>query len=158
MVPTNSGQSKSLSDPAPNFRFTVQWSTGGQTLAAFTECTGLTAQRKTEQVREGGLNDLVHTLPGRIEHTNIVLKHGVTTANDFWNWFMVGLHDCKIEKRDITITLIDAGTGSQGRQSIRVWWVRNAFPVKWTGPELRAGDSTAAIETLELAHHGIELK
>jgi phage tail-like protein len=30
-----------------------------------------------------------------------------------------------------------------------------AFPVKWTGPSLKSSDSAVAIESIELAHHGI---
>jgi phage tail-like protein len=32
-----------------------------------------------------------------------------------------------------------------------------AFPVKWVGPELKASDNAAAIETLEIAHEGIDV-
>ncbi|HEC98658.1 MAG TPA: phage tail protein, partial [Nitrospirae bacterium] len=36
------------------------------------------------------------------------------------------------------------------------WNFSDAYPVKWTGPELRADNNTVAFETIELAHHGIK--
>jgi phage tail-like protein len=36
------------------------------------------------------------------------------------------------------------------------WNFVDAYPVKWTGSELRAKDNTIAFETIELAHHGIK--
>ena len=38
------------------------------------------------------------------------------------------------------------------------WQLVRPFPVKWTGPELKAAASEAAIEVLELACEGIELR
>jgi phage tail-like protein len=35
------------------------------------------------------------------------------------------------------------------------WQVRDAFPCKWIGPDLAAEQSTVAIETVELCHHGL---
>jgi phage tail-like protein len=31
-----------------------------------------------------------------------------------------------------------------------------ALPVKWTGPELSASGGTVAVESVELAHHGLD--
>jgi phage tail-like protein len=31
------------------------------------------------------------------------------------------------------------------------WNIENAYPAKWTGPQLKADDNTVAVETLELA-------
>jgi phage tail-like protein len=38
------------------------------------------------------------------------------------------------------------------------WHFRNAWPVKWEGPHLKAKASEVAIETLELVHEGLELE
>jgi phage tail-like protein len=37
------------------------------------------------------------------------------------------------------------------------WLVRRAWPQKWVGPDLRGLGNEVAIETLELAHEGVEL-
>jgi phage tail-like protein len=36
-------------------------------------------------------------------------------------------------------------------QVVAVWNIEEAFPVQWTGPELRASENTIAIQTLQLA-------
>jgi phage tail-like protein len=40
--------------------------------------------------------------------------------------------------------------------AVKRWNLIRAFPVKWTGPDLKATGSEVAIETLEIAHEGIE--
>src|SRR5262249_14790251 len=40
---------------------------------------------------------------------------------------------------------------------LKRWQLFRPFPVKWTGPELKATSSDIAIEALELACEGIEL-
>ncbi len=37
-----------------------------------------------------------------------------------------------------------------------MWWdFKEAFPVKWTGPDLRAVSTEVAFESIELAHRGL---
>jgi phage tail-like protein len=42
-------------------------------------------------------------------------------------------------------------------EDVRRWNLVRAFPVKWVGPDLKASASEVAIESLELAHEGIQL-
>jgi phage tail-like protein len=35
------------------------------------------------------------------------------------------------------------------------WTLSDAYPVRWTGPELQADGNTVAMESLELAHEGL---
>jgi phage tail-like protein len=37
------------------------------------------------------------------------------------------------------------------------WTFHKAFPVKWSGPQFKADDTNAAIESIELAHDGFEI-
>ena len=37
------------------------------------------------------------------------------------------------------------------------WDLLGAIAVKWTGPEMIAGSDQVAVETLEVAHQGIDL-
>jgi hypothetical protein len=37
-----------------------------------------------------------------------------------------------------------------------MWWdFRDAYPVKWSGPELKADSGTVAVESVELVHRGL---
>ena len=42
-------------------------------------------------------------------------------------------------------------------QEVKRWNFYNAWPSKWDGPDLNAEGNDIAIETLELAHEGLEL-
>ena len=118
----------------------------------FSECTGLDVQTEVLEYAEGGNNGFVHKLPGRTKFANIVLKHGVTDSTALWEWYQNVLRG-KIERKDVSVVLY-----SNSQEEARRWNVREAFPVKWTGPAFNAGSAQAAIETLELAHHGFEVE
>ncbi len=140
----------SLKNPAPNFRFFVEKS--GQTVAAFLECSGLTAKRKVEPYYEGGVNDIVHMLPGPMEYENIVLKRGITNSQELWDWFWAGAHDFHVERANISIILVDVdGT------AVERWDVLNAYPIKWQGPDLKSAGNEVAVETIEIAHEGLRI-
>ena len=62
-------------DPTLGFSFTVQ--IGDEIQGWFTECSGLTVQREVKEQPEGGVNDFVHQLPGRLKQSNITLKNGL---------------------------------------------------------------------------------
>lgn len=84
------------------------------------------------------------------KYSNIVLKRGIIAGdNDFFEWFdTITLGD--VDRRDITINLLN-----EEHEPEVVRKVKNAFPVKLTGPTLHATKSEIAIETLEIAHTGV---
>ena len=45
----------------------------------------------------------------------------------------------------------------QGFGKVKHWNVENAYPVSWKLGDLKTSSSDAAIETLEIAHHGLSL-
>lgn len=45
----------------------------------------------------------------------------------------------------------------RGFGKVKHWDVEDAFPVKWVGPSLSASSKNAAIEEIEIAHHGLSL-
>jgi phage tail-like protein len=132
-------------DPLTDFNFGVE--IDGITLAAFTKVSGLAATVDVITYRNG--NDKLSTvrkLPGLRTYANIVLVHGLTQNRELWDWFQQG------DRRDGAIVLLDASLNDALR-----WNFDNAFPCKWSGPELAANTSEIAIEVLELAVEGIEL-
>jgi len=134
-------------DPYPAYTFFVE--IDGITQAAFSECSGLEASVDVTEYSEGGLNGYVHKLPGRVKYADLTLKHGAAGSDDLWDWF----HDVMqgtIERKNLSIVLYDpSGT------EVRRWNFTGAYPVKWTGSELRAGEGKVAIDTLVLAHQGL---
>lgn len=135
-------------DPAITFKFWVE--SKGVIVGAFTKCTGLSTERDTEQYEEGGVNDYVHILPGRIKYSNIILSRGITYANDLWEWYKPA--NGKLRVANVTIML-----WSRQGDVVRRWSIDKAYPVKWSGPDFSTDSNEVAIETLELAHHGIRV-
>jgi phage tail-like protein len=127
----------------PGYRFVV--TIDGSPLGAFTECTLPAIDWEVEEVKEGGINSYVHQLPGRRRAMKISLKNGVGIANDVMVWYIRTMNE-DFSRRRVTITLL-----SPLLTPIMVWHIEDAYPVKWTGPQLRTGDNTVAIQTLELA-------
>ena len=67
------------------------------------------------------------------------------------NLEMGGWLDPAATRRHGSIILMDRS----GQEKIR-WNFVNAWPVKWTGPSFNAKGKDISIETLELAHEGLE--
>ena len=125
------------------FRFLV--SVDGEAVGAFTECALPTVEWETEEIKEGGLNTFVHQLPGMRKSSKITLKNGVGVAQNLVDWYIKSLTE-DFSRRQVTITLLNAK-----RESMMTWDIVNAYPTKWSGPSLKADDSTIAIQELELA-------
>jgi phage tail-like protein len=137
-------------DPLANFQFKVDL--GSPTgIAMFSECSGLELNVKYDEIKEGGQNNFVHRLPTRVEYGNLVLKRGTTTDTEFFDWCSAALRG-SIQRRLVTVTLTALDTAA----TVFAWTFVDAYPVKWSGPSLKASDSTVAIETLELAHRGLQ--
>lgn len=119
--------------------------------AVFTEVSGLQFEMQVQEYQEGGNNGFVHRLPGPVKISNITLKRGLTTSNEFFKWCME-VANRSVSRRHVSVLMYD----SRGRPVAR-WDYQNAYPVKWIGPQLNATTQATAIETLELAHTGVEL-
>lgn len=142
-------KNKDAPDPAPVFKFWIELKS--DIVAEFKECSGLRVERKIELQKEGGVNDYVHKLPGRIEHSNLTFKYGIIADDKLWQWFQKGLYDGQVERLNFSILLRDV----KG-DVVRRWDVIDAYPVKWEGPQLNTEGNQIAIETIEIAHHGLK--
>lgn len=137
-------------DPSPSFRFRVEIK--GVNVARFSECSGLEFENETFDYKEGGLNSRVHRFPGRFKFTNLTLKKGIATdGQTLWDWVQKMVKG-QIETHNVTVTLYDL----TGDQPLRTWVLKDAYPIKWTSGNLSAESSNIAIETLILAHQGME--
>lgn len=137
-------------DPYANFNFLVE--IDGVTKAGFQEVSGLGAEVDVIEYREGGDNPgAVRKFPGQIRYSNIVLKRGFTQDRSLWNWFKAVL-DGNVQRASGSVILLDSA-----RNPVLRWNFREGWPCKWEGPCLNGQDSETAIETLVVAHEGIEL-
>jgi phage tail-like protein len=135
-------------DPFLSFNFIVEIE--GLIIGGFSEVSGLQIETVVETYREGGVQDYEHKFVGPTRYpTNLILKHGLTDGNYMWAWHNE-VRQFKVVRRNGTIYLLD----NAGLPRIR-WDFLAAYPVKWTGPDLRADSNTVAFESIELVHRGI---
>jgi phage tail-like protein len=122
----------------------------GRTLGAFSGVRGLEAEVEVLEYREGGMNDIVHRLPGPVRYPNLVLTGGLTsTAVEEW----FDLTRLGATRHTLTVTMYD-----DSGDKVRAWSFADAFPVRWTGPVLSTGEGAAAAEELEIVHGGMTLQ
>ena len=135
-------------DPYLSFNFLVEIK--GLVVGGFTEATGLQGEIEVKDYREGGLNEYVHKLPGPTKYPqNLVLKHGVSDSDVLWKWYL-DVTQGKIKSKNGSIVFLDAAGEEKWR-----WNFIKAYPVRWSGPDMRASSAEVAVETFELVHQGI---
>lgn len=137
-------------DPFRSFNFSVELD--GITRASFRECSGLDASQDPIEYREGTEGPTARKLPGLNKYSNITLKWGMTDDTELWAWRKKAMTG-KVERKNGSIVLLD----ESGEEKLR-WNFREAWPTKWTGPSFNATGNEVAIETLEIAHEGLELQ
>jgi phage tail-like protein len=152
-----------LGDPLPAYKFLVTLHPADAylppaqaalvsmvALGAFQELSGLSGELEVTPYPEGGVNDYVHQLPVRHTWSRIALKRGIIQGPGLWYWYLAGLSDSLGARRDGTIILQSAA----GAPAV-AWTFRGGLAAKWTGPDFNAMDGTIAVESLEIAHHGL---
>jgi phage tail-like protein len=128
-----------------NFLLEIQ----GITKAGFSECTGLNAETNVIEYREGGDDIVTRKLPGLSKFGNVTLKTGLTTDNSLFTWHK-DVMDGNITRQNVSITVLDEGRNEQVRYNLL-----NAWPSKYTAPDLKANANEIAIEAIEIAHEGM---
>lgn len=134
------------SDPAVAVHFVLR--VDDHDLGTFTSCEGLGVHVELESFEEGGNHFFVHQLPGRLMYDNVRFTRVINGDSlKVARWF-AGMAS-GVTRTNAQIVAKDA----QGT-TVAQWGLRDAIPVRWTGPQLSAESTTVATETLELAHHG----
>ena len=138
-------------DPYLNFNFRVE--IDNATAAGFSEADLPEERVEAVAYREGSDSaSAARLLPGRVEHGRVVLRRGFAGDATLFQWWSEVARG-NLDRRNVVIVLMN----EQGQEVAR-WALRRAWPAKWVGPQLRGLENDVAIETLELAHEGIELE
>lgn len=131
------------------YRFHVE--VAGIVSAYFTECDGLSLEREVVEYKEGGTNDFVYQFPGRVTQQKIRLRRGLGYDDALWKWFAVGILTGKVKRQHVTIHVKNAE-----KKTVQRWELFDAWPAKYEGPEMKSEQAVAALELLEIAHHGLK--
>ena len=137
-------------DPVGNFNFQVEIE--GIVVGGFSEVSGMESNIESIDYREGGDNTTVRKLPGKTTYSDIVLRRGTTGGdNTLYEWHKAAI-DGQIERKSGSIILLDRA----GVEVLRYNFY-NAWPMKWSPPDLNATANEFAPEELTLANEGLEL-
>lgn len=136
--------------PMLSSHFMVQW--GGNRIG-FSEVSGLDMEVEPLAYREGNLPELgAKVMPGGIKTGRVTLKRGIVSGdNQLYEWINT-IRFGTIERRDVVISLLD-----EEHAPVISWKLKNAWPAKYSGPDLHANKCEVAIESIELVHEGISI-
>jgi phage tail-like protein len=109
---------------------------------SFSEVSGLEVTQDPILYRNGSEDIRQRKVPGLKKFTDITLKRGITGHVGFWNWVVEALNG-QVRRTSGSILLLD-----ENRNEVMRWNFDRAWPCKFTGPTLNAGNNEIAIETL----------
>ena len=137
-------------DPFKDYSFLVE--IDGIAHAAFSEVFGLSAEAEVIEYRNG--SDLTSTrkLPGRIRYGNVTLRRGLTTTRELYDWWMTVVNG-NLQRRNVVVVLLD-----DARQPVLRWLLHSAWIAKIEFGNLHAKGNDVLIESVEIAHEGLELE
>lgn len=119
---------------------------------AFAECTGLEATVEPKVIKVGGNNYGTAQRMGRVTFATVVLKRGMTSTRDLWNWFQLVAGGSYAYRLAVEIEMRD-----HGGNPVLTWNLARAMPVKFKAADLNARGTELGIEELHLAHEGLSL-
>lgn len=144
-------------DPYKGFKFRVLWD--GRVVAGVSRVSALTRSTAVVEHREGGDPSALHRSPGLTAYAPITLERGVTHDTEFEAWAdkvwslergpgaEVSLKDFR---KDVTLELLN-----EAGQVVIAYRILRAWPSGYQAlPELDAGASAVAIESLTLENEG----
>uniref|UniRef100_C6E5Y0 Phage tail protein n=1 Tax=Geobacter sp. (strain M21) TaxID=443144 RepID=C6E5Y0_GEOSM len=113
----------------------------------FQTVSGLTVEYDMEEYKEGGENRFTHKLPVRTKYADLVLKRGMLTKSEVFDWLFRAFRDREFKPTDLNIVLLN-----EKGEPLRTWKVAHAVPRKWQVSDLNASENSLVIETLELSY------
>jgi phage tail-like protein len=138
-------------DPYLDFNFRVE--IDDIAAAAFREAELPEGRIEAIAYRDGtDRTNAARLLSGRVEYGPLILRRGFAGDASLFEWWRA-VSQGSPDRRNVAVILLD----EQGQEVAR-WVLRRAWPTKYSGPALNALGNEVAIETLELAHEGIELE
>lgn len=103
-------------------------------------------------IKVGGRNYGPRQLMGRVSFATVVLKRGMTSTRDLWNWFQLvggGAYSYRLT--------VDIEMRNARGEPVLTWSLERALPVKFKAADLNARGTEVGIEELHLAHEGLRL-
>jgi len=142
--------------PLPVFRFEVTFRRESDDVTlcsgAFSECTGIEATVEPKVIKSGGANYGAAQRAGQVSFATVILKRGMTTTRDLWNWFQAVSGGGYAYRLSAEIAMRDLAGNT-----VLTWALDDCMPVKFKAADLNARGNEVGIEELHLAHEGLRL-
>src|SRR6185436_14477490 len=140
--------------PLPTFCFHVKFiEMTGTVETFFKSVSGLRSETEVIPVRAGGANDTTFNLVGSTKWAPLVLKQGFCSGSKLLEWREAWLTPGKDMVRSSgTIILLDTALTPKA-----AWKFHQGWPTKWDMSEWDEGKNELAIESIEIAHNGLEV-
>lgn len=150
--------------PYSQFNFRVSWapatdtlgSTGNklEVIAGFQEVSGLGVEIGPAEYRAGNASTSQPIkITGIAKTPDVTLRRGVIGGLDLYEWLEAIRSGAPNQLKNVSIALM-----TDDRQAVaQEWLLKNARPMKYTGPSLRADGTDIAIEELVLSAERIEM-
>jgi phage tail-like protein len=133
-------------DPGVAYMFKVK--IDSHELGLWNSFEGLGMEATVETREEGGNNQFIHQLPGRLKYTNVKISRPVGTDSSEVARWLSSMADC------VTRTTASISALGPDNKEIVSWSLDGVVPIRWTGPAFNVESPKVAVETLELAYHG----
>ena len=122
--------------------------------AVFREAEGFSNENEVIEYKQQGKDGktIYHKIPGNLKWSNITLKRGITDNLKLWEW-RKKVVDGKIESERKDGSIV--GYNEDGTEVVRYNFKRG-WPCKWEASGMNAGGNEVIVETIEIAHEGLE--
>jgi phage tail-like protein len=137
-------------DPFPVYCFRVEIDEIDGATAFFKSVSGLKFETDVVDFQEGGQNEFTHRLVGPTKWANLIFKRGFSQDNKLIQWRQEWITGRKSRRNGKIIQL------NTKLEAVCEWRFKEGWPCKWELSEMDASKSELAIETLEIAHHGLQ--
>jgi phage tail-like protein len=138
-------------DPLVGFHYAIE--VQGVVTGYFTECSGIGSEHEIIQhkiVDEKG-RELIQKIPGRLKWQDVTFKRGITDNMDIWDWRdEVVKGKVNDARRNGSIVMFN-----QSLEEVARWNFENAWPLKVSGPSMKADSNEFGVEELVITHEGL---
>lgn len=140
--------------PYGAFEFIVNF-TGAEAFGGFSEVSGIGSELTVAEYRHSNDKEShLRKVHGVRKVGEVTLKRGVVNSESAWQWIRDVRSTGVTPQKDVSITLLD-----EARHSVLTWLLRNARPMKYTGPTpATEGVGDVAVEELVLSFESLEVE
>ncbi len=139
-------------DPLVAFKFGLEIE--GKLSGFFTSVEGIGSESEVVEHKivnpETG-ETIIQKIPGRMAWTDVVLKRGVTSTIDIWEWRQQ-IVDGAVEEARTNCSVV---AYNQANEEIARWNLESSWPSKVTGPQMDSASQDYMVEEVTIVHEGM---